>query len=105
MQTGVRTNKSAALPVKGAAFEGDGIPCRVSFTVPASSRKGFRDSGLGGASIGESWPDPIGDVVRLRKGLLEERLRERPGGFASIRAHSRSVTVSSSIVTGASVEK
>lgn len=66
-------------------------------TVPASSRKGFLDSGLGGGSIGESWPDATGEVVRLRKGLLEGRLR--PAAFASIRARSWSVTVSLSIVS------
>lgn len=95
---GIRTNSSAALPVKGAGFvEGDGSLCRLSLTVPESSRKGFLDSGLGGGSIGESWPDATGEVVRLRKGLLEGRLR--PAAFASIRARSWSVTVSLSIVS------
>lgn len=98
-QTGVRTNSSAALPVKGAGFAaGDGSLCKLSLTVPASSRKGFRDSGLGGGSIGESWPDATGEVVRLRKGLLEGRPRE-PAAFASIRGRSWSVTVSLSIVS------
>jgi hypothetical protein len=40
------------------------------------SRNGFRDTGRGGGSKGECGCDPadVGDAVRLRNGLLEERL-------------------------------
>lgn len=38
------------------------------------SRNGFRDTGRGGASDGDTGPCR-GEAARLRKGLLEERLR------------------------------
>ena len=48
--------------------------------VEAVSRKGFRDTGRGGGSIGEIWPEEkVGEMARLRKGLLDERLWESPG--------------------------
>lgn len=47
----------------------------------STSRKGFRDTGRGGASRGEARPDDtVGDAARLRKGLLEERLRGSRSG-------------------------
>jgi hypothetical protein len=56
------------------------------------SRKGFRDTGRGGASRGEARPDEtLDDAARLRKGLFEERLRgSRPGtGRESIKQDSQ----------------
>ena len=49
--------------------------------VEDPSRNGFRETGLGGgASKGERCSsDKEGDTARLRKGLLEERLRVSPG--------------------------
>jgi len=44
-----------------------------------ASRKGFRDTGRGGGSKGEGGPLEAGDAARLRKGLLEERLRFKVG--------------------------
>jgi hypothetical protein len=55
--------------------------------VEDPSRKGFRDRGRGGASKGDAGPLEAGNAARLRKGLLEERLRLRPGeGRESITA-------------------
>jgi hypothetical protein len=50
------------------------------------SRNGFLETGRGGGSKGERWPsDKEGEVARLRKGLLEERLSASPvGGRVSI---------------------
>lgn len=59
----------------------------------------MRDTGLGGGSLGESWPDGTGDVVRLRKGLFEGRLSVRLDAFVSMSAHSWSVTAAISIVS------
>lgn len=42
-----------------------------------ASKKGFRDTGRGGASKGDVGLLRAGDAARLRKGLLEERLRFR----------------------------
>jgi len=49
------------------------------------SRKGLRDSGLGGGSSkGESWEgETTGEAARLRKGLLEERLSVKRWSFCS----------------------
>lgn len=57
------------------------------------SRNGFRDNGRGGGSsngelgearLGEAKAASMleGEAARLRKGLLEERLRERPADCA-----------------------
>jgi hypothetical protein len=49
--------------------------------VEDPSRKGFRETGLGGGgSKGERCPSDKeeGDAARLRKGLLEERLMVSP---------------------------
>lgn len=55
LSSSVNSSKSsAALPVNGAGCAGDGILCRLSLTVPESSRKGLRDTGLGGGSLEES---------------------------------------------------
>lgn len=43
------------------------------------SRNGFLETGRGGGSKGERCPsDKEGEVARLRKGLLEERLSASP---------------------------
>jgi hypothetical protein len=86
------SNSSAALPVNtdlgGRAasvandiLSGEGTDC-ANMSCGAASRKGFRDNGLGGASKGDREPvDRPGEAARLRKGLLDERLRlsVRPG--------------------------
>jgi hypothetical protein len=46
-----------------------------------ASKKGFRDTGRGGGSNGEAGPLDAGDAARLRKGLLEERLRVSPADW------------------------
>lgn len=80
------TNNSAALPVNSAVVSvgkdilfGDVL--KGERGLSDMSRKGFRDTGRGGASRGEESPDDtFGDAARLRKGLFEERLRgSRPG--------------------------
>ena len=44
------------------------------------SRKGFRDTGRGGASNGELLPEgKLGEAALLRKGLFEERFKVSPG--------------------------
>jgi hypothetical protein len=48
------------------------------------SRKGFRDTGRGGGAEGV-YEGECGDAIRLRKGLLEERLRVSPEGRESIK--------------------
>lgn len=55
---------------------------RAEESCGVASRKGFLDNGLGGASKGDREPlEGLGEAARLRKGLLEERLRlrESPG--------------------------
>jgi hypothetical protein len=47
--------------------------------VEGVSRNGFLETGRGGGSKGERCPsDKEGEVARLRKGLLEERLSASP---------------------------
>ena len=50
--------------------------CRLARVVIAGSRKGLRDTGRGGGS--SKGDGRAGEMARLRKGLLEERLRVRP---------------------------
>lgn len=85
------SNRSAALPVNaglgGAAasvandiLSGEEAG-RLNVSCEPASRKGFRDTGRGGASKGDRLPfEFAGEAARLRKGLLEERLSVRPGG-------------------------
>lgn len=55
-----------------------------------ASRNGFRETGRGGGSKGESCPsDKEGDAARLRKGLLEERLSVSPGDGRESTARNR----------------
>lgn len=80
------TNNSAALPLNGVTLvdavasvgkvilSGDVLKGDRGLS-DARSRKGFRETGRGGASRGEESPDDtLGDAARLRKGLLEERV-------------------------------
>lgn len=47
--------------------------------LAVGSRKGLRETGRGGGSSkGDRGEGTVGDAARLRKGLLEERLRVRP---------------------------
>lgn len=87
----VRLSKSsAALPVNAGFGPEDSVANDILSGDPASglgtvfeedaSRNGFRETGRGGGSKGESCPsDKEGDAARLRKGLLEERLSVSPG--------------------------
>lgn len=76
------TNNSAALPVNTGLIESAGNDILSGDAADGrgkedASRNGLRDTGLGGASMGEvSLFGEPGDTARLRKGLLEERLRE-----------------------------
>lgn len=48
-----------------------------------ASRNGFRETGRGGGSSkGEAGDASAGEAARLRKGLLEERFRERPAAVS-----------------------
>jgi hypothetical protein len=42
--------------------------------APDASKNGFRDTGLGGAVRG----DRVGEAARLRNGLLDDKLSDRP---------------------------
>jgi hypothetical protein len=76
VNAGLGAEDSAANDILSGELTGG---CGNDF-VEDASRNGFREAGLGGASKGERCPsDAGGDTARLRKGLLEERLRASPG--------------------------
>jgi len=54
----------------------DRMFCKLARVVSAGSRNGFRDTGRGGGS--SKGEDRAGDTARLRKGLFEERLSDKP---------------------------
>lgn len=54
----------------------------------AWSRKGLRETGLGGAgTLSKGDAGDAGDVARLRKGLFEERFRLRPADCCESRKY------------------
>jgi hypothetical protein len=78
---------SAVGPAVGDVFlsidmASDRIFCKLDRVVSAGSRNGFRDTGRGGGS--SKGDDSAGDMARLRKGLLEERLSVRPADRCSV---------------------
>lgn len=97
---GTLTNRSS-----GSAFVlWETGPFAAPRLISVSSRKGFVDLGRGGFFSGESRkvgfagesrkvPLYVGEVVRLRKGLFEERLRVKGAGGLCRSAHMRSVFV------------
>lgn len=70
----------AAASVAKAILSGEAEATgRANSSCVLASKKGFRDKGRGGGSKGDRWPlELAGDAARLRKGLLEERLRVSP---------------------------
>lgn len=73
------------MPVKGvleavvAPFD-EGIVGDVEIGASDGARNGFRDTGRGGAVPGER----VGEAVRLRKGLLDDKLSVRPGDLEPV---------------------
>jgi hypothetical protein len=89
---GLRTNSSAASPIKGvevllAPFPRDmSTGGCVGLLKPDVSRKGFRDTGRGGGleSRGERLAERVGEAARLRNGLLEDKFNVRTGAWEPV---------------------
>jgi hypothetical protein len=89
---GLRTNRSAALLIKGvevvlAPFPRDmSVGDCVRLLKLDVSRKGFRDTGRGGGleSRGGRLPKRVGEAARLRNGLLEDKFNVRTGAWEPI---------------------
>lgn len=75
MRQSIHTKSSSAV---GSALA-DAMISGERSGLAVGSRKGLRETGRGGGSSkGDRGEGTVGDAARLRKGLLEERLRVRP---------------------------